>query len=656
MLPESHPLYDAEVMLLLLFEHAPPDQFVEFASIWNEQANGGKPPPDGKKVHIEAAQVKDLEKVFDNVLADWILRENRLKRDVYFGVCPRRRIRRTNEGYPLRGRNDDVTHAVCAWMDYDKMTYRAVMAEKPEPTFVVFTGHGAHFYWKYPEAVPIMRAVEDSNKIKLRYGGDDTTDPARLLRIPGTRNWKETEREVKARLENVTEALFDGVVESSSNSGVGPKSVVQMVWEIGNKDFDLRNVIVSGHTAAEGRYRAVNEEGEIDRSAVDWRVMLALLEHGFSEEDIRSVFHNKEFRISEKVLDEAKKGNAENYFDRTYEKARLEHQKRSLLYKEIGDVIEFESWRDIRNSPPLEFAVDHVLPCGGMLIISGPAKSWKSFLTQELIMLLAGAPGKFMGMFDVRRPVADGHVVAYCQAEITKGSLDYRLSRMADSMGANWKTVPVRFLNQRFDLGNPKHLNALIRGLQKIKAQYLILDPLARFHSANENSQKEMSAILANIEAAGKLAGVLGTIVLHHHGKPVDGVDREGLHAIRGSSVIGDWGNAHIILKKKYNKFQGKKYIQVEFELRDAEEPPPISLCLNRDTMRLEPYDEDASNAFIVRDISEKNISDTEKIAEIKLRHRGISEKQAREILAKAKYMNGQNGVDNGVDNDEELS
>jgi hypothetical protein len=120
--------------------------------------------------------------------------------------------------------------------------------------------------------------------------------------------------------------------------------------------------------------------------------------------------------------------------------------------------------------------------------------------------------------------------------------------------------------------------------------------------------------------------------------------------------VIGDWGNAHIILKKKYNKFQGKKYIQVEFELRDAEEPPPLSLCLNRDTMRLEPYDEDASNAFIVRDISEKNVSDTEKIAEIKLRHRGISEKQAREILAKAKYMNGQNGVDNGVDNDEELS
>lgn len=641
MLPESHPLYDAEIMLILLFEHAPPDQYIEFASIWNDEANGKKPPPDGKKVHIEAAQVKDLEKVFDNVLADWIMRENRLKRDVYFGVCPRRQIRRTREGYPLRGRNEDVSHAVCAWMDYDKMTYRAVMAEKPEATFVVFTGHGAHFYWKYPEAVPIQRAVDDSNKIKVKYGGDDTTDPARLLRIPGTRNWKEIEREVKARMESVTDATFSGVIESGTGSIAGPnKNVTQMVWEIGNKDFDLRTVIVSGHGAAEGRYKSTNDEGEIDRSAVDWRVMVALLEHGFTEEDIRAVFFNKEFRISDKVLiEEAKKGNADHYFDRTFEKARLEHQKRSLLYKEIGDIIEFETWQDIRNSPPLEFAVENVLPVGGMLIISGPAKSWKSFLTQELIMLLSGTPGKFMGMFDIRRPVGEGHVVAYCQAEITKGSLDHRLSRMADTLGANWKTSPIRFLNQKFDLGSPKHINALVRGLQKIKAQYLIIDPLARFHSANENSMREMAGVLSNVETAGKEAGVLGTVILHHHGKATEGVEREGVHAIRGSTVIGDWGNAHVILKKKFNKFQGRKYIQVEFELRDAEEPPPLSLCLNKESMRLEPYDEDKANAIIVRDVSEKNVSDSEKIAEIKLRHHGVSDKQAREVLAKSKFM-----------------
>jgi hypothetical protein len=647
MLPESHPLYQAEIMLLYLFEHAPQDHYVEFVSIWNDVANGN-PPPDGKKIHVEATQVKDLERTFDNILADWITRENRGKRDVYFGVCPRQIIRRTKERYPQRGRNEDVTHAVCAWMDYDKMTYKAVMSDSPEPSCVVFTGHGAHFYWKYPEAVPITRAVEDSEKLKQKYGGDNTTDPARLLRIPGTRNWKEPEREVVSKLEHLSDAIFTGIKEEDGPSPSGTvRNAAQVIWEIGRKDFDLRTVILGGYTAADGRYKSLNEHGEIDRSAVDWRVMSALLEYGCNKEEIKSIFFNKEFQISEKVLDEAKRGNGEHYFEHTFEKARLEHQKRSLIYREIGDIIEFETWKDIRNAPQLQFAVDYVLPVGGMLIISGPAKSWKSFLTQELILLLAGAKGKFMGMFDVKRPVANGHVLAYCQAEITKGSLDWRLSNMAQTFGVHWEDVPVRFLNQKFDLGSPKHIHALIKGLEKIKAQYLIIDPLARFHSANENSQKEMAAILSAAEEASKKAGVLGTIIVHHHGKPVEGVERDGVHAIRGSTVIGDWGNAHILLKKKFNRFQGKKYVTVEFELRDAEEPPPISLILNKETYRLEPYDEDAANSIIVRDIVEKDSTDQEKIAELKARKSGITDKMARDILSKAKFMS-KNGGGNG--------
>jgi hypothetical protein len=634
MLPESHPLADAEIMLLLLFEHTPPEQYVEFCSIVNKEAP--KKYHIDNKVHVEVAQAKDIEKVFDNVLADWITRENRMGRDIYFGVCPRQVVRRTKDGYPMRGGNEQVTHAVCAWMDYDKLNYKAVMTEKPEPTFVVFTGHGAHFYWKYPEAVAFTKAVEDSNRFKVKFGGDDTTDPARLLRVPGTKNWKEPESDLKSRMESVTETIFEGLKEDGSPAAnQKQKTIYDLPW-------DLRNVILSGYSAAVGNYEKKKEDGTTDRSAVDWRVMCTLMEYEYSEDDIRAVFFNKEYGISEKTLgEEAQKGNADHYFQHTYDKARVEFQKKSLLYEEIGDIIEFETWKDIRNAPPLEFVVDRILPIGGMLIVSGPAKSWKSFLTQELILLLSGVPGKFMGMFDIKKPVVDGHCVAYCQSEITKGSLDYRLSVMATTLEADWRTVPIRFLNRSFDLANPKHVFAMINGLQKIKAQFLVIDPLARFHHEDENKQRDMSKVLSNIEAIARQAGVLGTIVLHHHGKPPsEGPEREGVHAMRGSSVIGDWGNGHVILRKKFNKFQGKKFVSVEFELRDAEEPTPISLILNKHTHRLEPYSEDTDNSIIVRDITGKSSSDVDKIKEVSTRF-NVSEKAARDVLARAKHTDG---------------
>lgn len=648
MLPESHPLADAEIMLVLLFEHTPPDQYVEFVSIPNKDVADKFKGDD--KLHIEVAQVKKLENVFDNVIADWIMRENRNGRDTYFGVCPRATVRRTREGYPMRGNNESVTHAVCAWMDYDKPTYKAVMSEKPEPTFVVSTGNGAHFYWKYPEAVPILRAVEDSERLKKKYGGDDTTDPARLLRVPGTQNWKKkTAEETKtAQVVSVTETVFEGVKEDGAVApGQKQKSVYDLPW-------DLRNTIIGGASGAAGNFEPKKkEDGTPDRSSLDWKVMIALMEYGWSEEEIRVVFFDKNFGISEKMLDEAKVGNAEHYFHQTYDKARLEHQKKSLLHEDIGDIIEFESWADLRNAPPLEFAVECVLPVGGLLIISGPAKSWKSFLTQELILLLSGTPGRFMGMFNVRKPVAEGHSVVYCQAEITRGSLDHRLALMADNLKADWRKAPVKFLNRSFDIANTKHQAALIRGLQKVKAQFFIIDPLARFHHEDENKQRDMAQILGTIEAIGRQAGVLGTIIIHHHGKPPsDGTEREGVHAIRGSSVIGDWGNAHIIIRKKWNKFQGKKFINVAFELRDDEEPAPCSLILDKQAGRLVAYSEDNDNSLIVRDIRDKGVTDAEKIDEIKEKYK-VSDKEAREVLARAKYAEA-NGNGNGHSDEED--
>jgi hypothetical protein len=601
MLPESHPLYRAEVMFLLLFDKAPAEQYIEFRMIWDTK-HRGEPAPDGKPAHVEFILVKDFQKMFDQVIADWIMRHNRAKYDAFYSVCPRRVVNRTRGGFPVGGKNEDVSHAVCAWMDYDKPTWKAVAEDKPEPTIVVATGHGAHFYYLYPKAVEIEKAVADSEAIARKYGGDATYDPARILRIPGTKNWKEPEKNLMAEwIGGNLESIIESWKDESAKATAGADGAKKNIHDLRSLDWDLHNVLVSGHSSAAGKYLHLKKEGgEVDRSVVDFVVMANLLKHEYSENEIKEIFFDKEFGISAKCLEETQRGNADNYFNRTFDRARLEYQKDSFKNEDISERVEFETWEDLRKAPSLKFCVDRVLPQAGMLLVSGPAKTGKSYLVNDLALLLAGAPGKFLNRLEVRQP---GKVL-YCQAEIQRGSLDFRLSNIAQSRGVNWRDMKIKFLNQRFDICNTKHMFSLINGIRNEGIEYLIIDPLARFHHEDENKQRDMSNVLSNVERISREGKVLGTILVHHHGKPSsDGPQREGVHQIRGASVIGDWGNAHILLQKRFNKITKAKYVSVGFELRDAEEPEPFDMLFNKSTHLFDEYSEESDSLKTAKNI-----------------------------------------------------
>ncbi len=633
MLPESHSLYDAELFLKVLFEKAPEDQFIEFRCVWDPGRKNTSPPKGTKKILVEVVPVKMFEQSFDNHIADWIVRNNRLKYDIYFGICPRRKMDRGAGGYARSGKNEDVSHATCAWMDYDKSTWKMVLAQEPKPTMVVFTGNGAHFYYLYQEAVDISRATADAELIRQKFGGDNTCDPARIFRVPGTKNWKHPDNDSWADLKHIDldQKPFEGVKAedvAQSSTKKKPKSVFELPW-------DLRNTITAGHESAAGHYDARDAEtGENDRSKVDFKVMLDLFQFGYSEDEIRAIFLNPEYGIGAKVREEAKSGNAENYLGRTADNAKLEFQKRSLQHDEIGDVLVLETWEDLAKAPPLQFAIDRLLPIGGMLTISGPAKTGKSLLVNDLALLLAGGEGRFAEQFKVNKT---GNVV-YCQAEVSKGSLEYRMHVISKARGIeNRRELPIFFLNQSFDLGNPRHVQTVVNGLKKVQADYLIIDPLARFHHANENRQHDMANVLANIDRIKRDAGCLGAIMVHHHGKPVADGEREGVHRIRGASVIGDWGNAHMLLRKCFNKTSGKKYIEVEYELRDAEEPPPIELILDRETLRFSRYSEEDDNIPVVKEeITKLGYGDDAKRAIA--RRLGTTQVEAQRLMAITKF------------------
>jgi len=633
MLPENHPLFPTEVFFLELYKDAPPDQHIEIRALWNDSHT--RPPAfKGKKTLEQYMQVKTIEKQFDMILADWVMQYNRMGYDVYFGVNPRKVVPRGTDGNPLAARAEHISHSVCAWNDIDDMQWEKKLGiSQMTPTFVVATGHGCHLYFKYKTFVAVHKAVSDSKALEPIVGGDNTSDPVRILRVPGTRNWKDLDKEVFCSIVDLKpEVIFNGAPDKDAIAAPG---------SVDGLPASLRDTIILGHGAAVPPY--VDPEDPTDRSKVDARVCAELYTRGWSEEQVRTVMVNPEFGVSAKVIEEG--ANGENYLQRTLKWAREQSERNIMKGFDVGETLIFETCEQIKNAPPLTFVIDRVLPFGGMLLISGPSKAGKSLVTTEMIMLLAGGleqipepdrakvdiDFRFLRTFSVNRPGR----VAYLQAEVSRGSLAYRLNRIAGSLNIDWLKLPVFFSNRSLDLGESRNLSSLVNGLKKTKADYLVIDPLARFHSLNENKHSDMSRLLGGIQRVGQEAGLSGIILVHHHGKPVEGAEREGVHRIRGASVIGDWGNAHVLLRKKFSEVTGRKYVTIEFELRDAEEPPPMDMALIRDDLRFDRFSENEERTDIVREALEKFPTEKDKAVEEIRKRGGTTKLEAERLYAK---------------------
>lgn len=96
----------------------------------------------------------------------------------------------------LRLRNIDVSGVGFLWADLDKnlspQELKAIQEDELRPTLMVRSGNGYHFYWILNEFQYNKQAATEANRwLSKRFDADSTVDMARLLRIPGTYNWKD---------------------------------------------------------------------------------------------------------------------------------------------------------------------------------------------------------------------------------------------------------------------------------------------------------------------------------------------------------------------------------------------------------------------------------------------------------------------------------
>jgi len=137
-------------------------------------------------------------------------------KDVYAGMC----TSPADMGASRRCDAANVASMGCLWADIDvgagghkKENYptsiedaREVLKAYPKPSMVVGTGHGIHVYWLFRERFLTARPADNAAAAELAerwqrwllrgmqgkgWSLDMTWDLARILRVPGTMNWKD---------------------------------------------------------------------------------------------------------------------------------------------------------------------------------------------------------------------------------------------------------------------------------------------------------------------------------------------------------------------------------------------------------------------------------------------------------------------------------
>jgi len=134
----------------------------------------------------------------DEYLAE-LAHADTLRGGVFFGPNPSRELR--GSGYGGRRKDGDVLLARCVFVDFDDHNHAAVMAAirkagLPDPTLIVYTrgpeGDGWHCYWRLTEPITDLEQWRALQKALAKALGSDPTicNPSRLMRLPGSYNWK----------------------------------------------------------------------------------------------------------------------------------------------------------------------------------------------------------------------------------------------------------------------------------------------------------------------------------------------------------------------------------------------------------------------------------------------------------------------------------
>ena len=220
---------------------------------------------------------------------------NNVGYDVYFGVMPRTKTDGKGESVPPATR--------ILWADFDDKAFvwgnglRAMNSLPVPPDIIVDTGGGVHAYWTLSAHIPVDTAETIMRGIAKRHKADHCWDRSRIMRLPGTVNWKysqEGAEPVRARI------LKADYVTTHS-----PSAFVEYIYEM-TKPVVLPRMGATlserFHPSLPGWLQNLIEDGvpKGQRSEQAFKVVCNLVERGWRYAQIQEVFEDNPRGIGEK--------------------------------------------------------------------------------------------------------------------------------------------------------------------------------------------------------------------------------------------------------------------------------------------------------------------------------------------------------------------
>ncbi len=211
-------------------------------------------------------------------------------------------------------------------------------------------------------------------------------------------------------------------------------------------------------------------------------------------------------------------------------------------------------------------------------IVGGSPKCLKSFLTLEMAVSVAsGSP--CLATFPVAQA---GPVLLYAaedslsEVRLRLESLAYHHERALDTLDINVIAADSLYLDRTIDQ------DRLTTTVQLCHPALLILDPLVRLHTVDENVAGQMAALLGYLRALQRQTGV-AVLVVHHARKQASAAGAG--YSLRGSSDLYAWVDSLLYLQRR----RGQLTLSVEhrsapglgplgFELVESSHGPYLQL------------------------------------------------------------------------------
>ena len=216
---------------------------------------------------------------------------------------------------------------------------------------------------------------------------------------------------------------------------------------------------------------------------------------------------------------------------------------------------------------------DGLLGEQAILIIGGPPKSYKSFLVNTLIQHLTSATPLFSASRSthIYFNIPKANRVLLLEQEIGGYDLRERLLGLAQQLPPHQQeqlmdNLFVQSCDHNMRLDSIAGRTYLAEMIHEVKPQVVILDPFIEFHDADENSTREMSHMLHNLDWLRERLH-FATVIVHHTAKLNDFNSlRSGPDLLRGSSVLQ--GKADSFLMVQLLKTDPTPELRLQFTLR----------------------------------------------------------------------------------------